>query len=344
MEKKYEDLLNWWLNLDKLSEEETTIINIHNREDPDLENNDDYNELQDIFFKELLLFSNISSLTYKIELQPTASEIIEKLFETYVDDETLVICSRNEHETPAKCSKKCKNVCIIDTENFDINLYINEIKQYKKAFVYIIGTEISAGRITPQIVFDKLKEAFDSLDIKSTIVCDDVHGMFMTPRDYRIFDYVIGTAHTLNKNFNMGFVVSKIDNPEFGFKASNWLGHYIKMLRVILKRRDKMIMFYKVLATVFEKYLIRKEFELIPYVTQNIYSMYMDKIPITKEKWQELEDLFIRIEGFDDDNCPRYMVRIRSQQFITHPDYLFKGMNKLLKILDSAVYCWDNLH
>jgi hypothetical protein len=38
---------------------------------------------------------------------------------------------------------------------------------------------------------------------------DDVHGMFLIPRDYSIFDYILYTAHSLIPNYEMGFLISK---------------------------------------------------------------------------------------------------------------------------------------
>lgn len=341
MEQKYEDLLNWWLNIDKLTPEEQSIINIENVNPPIL--GDDYKNLEQKFFNKLL-YSNISTDSYKIEVEESASKMIRKLFEYYVDDKTLVIHSINEHETPNSCIKKSKNSLEIDTDYFDINKYIDTIKKYKKIFVYIIGTEISTGKITSQIIYEQIKNIANNFNAEITIVCDDVHGMFVTPRDYTLFDYIIGTAHALNKNYDMGILISKKDNPIFGFKATNWMNDYLSMLDIILKRKDKMNLFYKVIGIILEKYIINKNFSLEPNVTQNIFSIKMKKIPIKKETYEKLGELFIRIEGYDNDNASCYYIRLRAQQFITHPNDLIEGIELLLKLLNAITYCWDNFN
>lgn len=341
MEQKYEDLLKWWLNIDKLTPEEQTIINTENVNPPIF--GDNYKELEQKFFNKLLC-SNISTDSYKIEVEESASVMIRKLFNYYVDDETLVIHSVNEHETPSNCIKEIKNSLAINTNYFDINKYIDTIKNYKKIFVYIIGTEISTGKITPQIIYEQIKDVADKFNAQITIVCDDVHGMFVTPRDYALFDYIVGTAHALNKNYDMGILISKKDNPIFGFKATNWMNEYLSMLDIILKRKDKMNVFYKVMGIILEKYIIHKNFALESYVTPNIFSLKMKKIPIKRETYEALDKLFIIIEGYNVVDAPCYYFRIRAQQFITHPDDLIKGVEILLKLLNAVTYCWSNFN
>ena len=58
----------------------------------------------------------------------------------------------------------------------------------------------------------------------------------MLPRDYSIFDYVIGTAHAIIPEYNCGIVISK-DKPycrnpkKIAMKFSN-------LLSIVLKRKQ----------------------------------------------------------------------------------------------------------
>ena len=158
MEQKYEDLLKWWLNIDKLTPEEQTIINTENVNPPIF--GDNYKELEQKFFNKLLC-SNISTDSYKIEVEESASVMIRKLFNYYVDDETLVIHSVNEHETPSNCIKEIKNSLAINTNYFDINKYIDTIKKYKKIFVFFLCLLINETIFTIKYIINiKFKITF----------------------------------------------------------------------------------------------------------------------------------------------------------------------------------------
>lgn len=59
--------------------------------------------------------------------------------------------------------------------------------------------------------------------------------MFITPRDYRIFDYVLYTAHSLVTEYDMGILISK--EHKFGKLALNWGEEYLKRLDIVLNKK-----------------------------------------------------------------------------------------------------------
>lgn len=327
-----EDVLRGWLSYKPISDELTKDLLLKER---------------DSFYKECSQFSdnnyfnlmpncNIDFITNELRFSECATNFINKLFEKYVDDETLVISTTDEHDNVKKCLTKCKNKIILDYHNEVMNLNLskveNDINKYKKVFVYIIGTQISTGEITPQLFFEKLKNKL--VNLKSTIILDDVHGMFLFPRDYRLFDFVLYTAHALIKGYDMGLLICKREkNFNFGLKMCNWATDYFKMLQVMLERRDKLFMFRTVMENYFCDLLSTNEFETLTRTSPHIFSM-LTKLSFPKNICEMLNKYKIRIEGTGE----KTYVRFRAQHYIQKPELLIEGIKRFRFIADELLY------
>ena len=324
------DLLTWWLSKDGLSSEEDVLIHNVCTMDKKFVDEGSYKKLEDEYF-ERLPFGNIDSDGYDISFSKKATDLIVELFRLHVDDDTLVISSDSEHDNVKKCLSGCKNRLILtDLTNVSMNNILVESKKYKKVFVYIIGTQISNGRITPQNLYIELKELFIKNGIEHIMVIDDVHGMFIIPRDYSIFDYIIFTAHALVLNYSMGMLISR----KGLYRAEsiyNWGSDYLPSLDIVLKRQEKLRMFNYVMSEYFYFYLKSNDYKLFPNVAPHIFSLIAINKNFTEDMCQLLKPYQIKVEY---SNQKYTFLRFRAAQYISDPDLLLPGLDKLETILD----------
>lgn len=328
------DLLKWWFDLDPLTNIEYAILKKHRSDNKEYDENI-YTEYSDILFNKLY-YSNISTNTHILDVAPCATDFIKALFNKYVDDETLVIYSRDEHESVKDCVAECKNTLelIYDFDIATINTekVIQEAKKYKKAFVYFIGTNISNGRVTAQLFFNSLKQALVDNNIQHVFVLDDVHGMFMVPRDYNIFDYIIGTAHALVKRYDMGMLIHRKEIEGFGEHISNWLVDYMEALDVILRRKTKIQLFQNVMQEYFAEQLAFESYTLVTPTSPHIFAIRTMQVSFSDAMYELLKKYYVRLEGKDGNGG---YIRLRLAQCITDADLVQEGLEILEKLLKA---------
>ena len=200
---------DWWCNYKPLSKRDKEILNVprpNTAEDSTLKF---YSA-----FKHLL--QNIplgqSLFNHNLYVEKEARTFINYLFDKYSDDETLLITSPMNHPCVVDNMNKFKNILQLHYHTTVLYSNLNQVKQYlinkiyKRAFIYLIGTHQTTGEITPSIFFEQLRDYLLSQNIEPIMVIDDVHGMYIIPRDYSIFDYVITTAHAIIRHFDMGMM------------------------------------------------------------------------------------------------------------------------------------------
>ena len=279
----------------------------------------------------------------------TATDLINGLFDKHVDEETLIITSVVEHEAVEK------NLARLNRDGVDHirlhyyngikSLNLSQVKQviqnkpYKKAFVYIIGTQITTGEVTPEAFYVKLKEYLECQGIKTIMVTDDVHGMYLYPRDYSIFDYVICTAHALIRRWDMGLMWSKTEE-NFGLHCCHWLSGYIQRLDMILKSQSKLFQFSNVMEETFIQYLSLPYIEYMSNSVPHIFSIRVNarpKLIYTPEEWKTLAGLEVRLEtqNYEKDNI--FYIRMRASQYITFPGLLHPAIVKVRELLERVI-------
>ena len=282
------------------------------------------NDLKSKFFN-LLPYSNCSE--YNLSTDINCSNLIKKVFEKEVDDQTLVIYSNREHEKVNKIISNQKNTLKLDFH--DINLLdlskIQEVKKYKKVLVYIIGAHASSGEITPQGFFKKLINYFRKNSINYKIALDDCHGMFFTPRDYSIFDYIFGTAHAYIEGYNMGILISK----EFiqGYNSLTMLNEYIDKIKILYSCPIQDIK--QILCNYFSNYQDFPGFSICS-TGPNIFCMKMLGYFFNEKEAELLKPFNINIEGI---NQYESYLRIRIPYLFKD----FKGLDKGLRYFDNIV-------
>ena len=281
--------INWWLDKVRLTEEESDILDddidwIHdfnNKEEYRWELDEaEYNlEKEKLFSK--MLNSNINSDGWDLLLRKRATQHIEELFEKHVDNETLVITSSFEHFSVENVRDKCKNTIRLDDEDENSNIIykldycISEAKKYKKVFVYVIGTECITGRRRDNNVYKRLHDKFEEENIPFIMVLDAVQEMFIYPRDYSFYDYVIGTVHSTYDKFDQGLLLQKlkpVNYTFYGYKNVDVLKRLNRGLDIILKRHPYILMYNTIMDESLNKDLFYK---FNTYKSQpNFYSMY----------------------------------------------------------------------
>lgn len=325
------NILDWWLDTCPLRESERVLINKH-RENPcsDSKSSVFYEDIVNTLLHKMPCSGIDAWDGWKIFTDECASNHIDNLFNYYVDNDTLVVISNAEHETTVKNFNKCKNGLILDhsrdIRGYNYDKVIEEAKKYKKVFFYCIGTQISTGEISPQTFFVELKRRFYEENIKNIMVLDDVQGMFFVPRDYSIFDYIIGTAHAICWEYDLGLLITNDNNVRFGKKDFRNLNEFNEIVDVILDRKDKINMFSRCIHEYFNDLLARPEFSIIEDGAPQLCSIRCKGIKFTEEIKNLLDKYEIRIEAFGQEV---QFIRFRAQMFIKDDTLLLKGIRIL---------------
>ena len=336
------NILEWWNNSYPLDSSDRELLEKTRKTDTyDNLLSDDitqYNYLCDCLFDKMPCCNLTTRDFWTITCDNCASNLINKLFFTYVDNDTLVIISNAEHETTVNNFNKCKNGLILDhskdIRGYNYDKVINEAKKYKKVFFYCIGTQISTGEISPQTFFVELKSKFNENKIPVIMVLDAVQEMFLEPRDYSIFDYIIGTGHAICWNYDLGLLIHKVGMPVHGFIDDEHLREYSQILRVILSRKEKINMFTRCIHEYFSYLLKRDEFSIIYDNAPQLCSIRCKGITFDEELKELLDKYEIRIEAFGQET---QFLRFRAQMFIKDDTLLLKGVNILENYLKGLL-------
>lgn len=323
-------LIDWWINLNPLNyKEELALLSTRNDEytgnETDLPSNEE-------FFNRLPM-CNLSK-PYSVRVDKCATTLIQGLFDTYIDDDTLVIYTENEHYKIKEILNTFKNRLVLsydDILKLNMSKIASSLSKFKKVFVYIIGTQLSSGEITPQYFFIKLKELLNTYKCHYKLVLDDVHGMYFVPRNYSLFDYIIGTTHALIPTYHMGILIGKENMNKFGKNGYHWINDYFKALDVLLSRKEKIYQFNYVLEQSLADILAKGKCHLLTQKAPHLFAIKTDQINFNQEFKNEMDEYGIRLEGVN--NELKYIL-LRVSQFIINPHNLKEGIETLKIALD----------
>lgn len=318
-----DNYIQWWLKYKPLDNREQELLS-KKYEDYEI-GQEDYS----LQYLDLCPANNVAT-THSVSFDVSATSIIDKLFSMYVDNKTLVIVSSDEHDSVKKHLEK-SNTCVINMHNK--NLDWGSIKKivdgYTNIFCYIIGTTAS-GNITKDIFLKKIKSLCTNKKI--IMVLDAVQEMFVLPRDYSMFDYIIGTAHAMTKGFDMGIVIRNNKLSDIGKKYKYRPLQHLELLKIVVQRMDKLFLLKPVLDMEFEKYSsILTPNNTIPSIV-SYNSLY--KFNITT--FNLMKNYHIRIEGAEHtEEGVRIQPRFRASSFIKYPEALEKGIPLFKNIMES---------
>lgn len=331
------DLIEWYYKYNNVSDDERKIL-LSLRQTPITD--DCTEEEKSLLTKQWLSivpYHNISEKDYKLTFDETATTIINKVFEKEVDNDTLVITSCSEHPSVEEAVTHCKNVIKLDiySDNFKNELkQLKNLKQFKKVFVYIIGTEVGTGVITPQYIFEQVINYLKENNCFYKIMIDDVHGLFTVPRDYSIFDYILCTAHSLVPKYNMGILLSK--SGDIGVCSKACSEEYLPRLNITLRNKANFLLFKNIIYEYLYDLLNNKEhFELYNYTSNHIFAIKVKNLDL----WKYKEDLFkyyfeINKKQIIDKELSMNL-KIRYQEFIAIGfENAIDGLKSLRRILE----------
>lgn len=338
------NLLDEWNNLNPLTDAEKYLLNMEMSHKP--EATTDWNNIP-VYTKDekvinsivqqyfdLMPGCNIDTTTHKMLFNNCCSDFIRDLFKIHVDDNTLVISSDCEHPTVKDCLSQCKNTLILgqhqDIRGFDLAKIKTALRDYNKVFVYIISVRNDTGEITPQSFMKQLKELIK--DKEHFMVLDAVQSMFLTPCDYSLYDYVLGTGHVIVPAFDMGMAICRKENQylknEF---ISNWSTFYLQPLKIVLKRLEKLYKFRYACNEHFKQFINNDNISqacAVPY----IFYVQADQAKIDPE---------IKIEKFHTLIMPNSTkvggIRLRALGFISNPEYLKTAQYIMKYVLNNKV-------
>ena len=333
-----DELIKWYMALDGFSQSEKELLGIPRKDllEP-VPYDERYKALMQEYFNRMP-FCNINSDNRYITFDESGTAFIDEIFKNEVDDKTLVISTNYEHTSVQKQLVNVKNKILLNTDELrkcDFGVLLKGVEKFKKVFVYVIGTQLCTGEITPQIFFEGLKSALVNKNIPHKIMIDDVHGMFLIPRDYRLFDYVLYTAHALVNEYDMGMLISK--DKIFGKYAYDWAEEYLKRLNIVLKRKSKMFLFKNILTEYFSDLLVNSDiFRQYTQTTQHIFAVETKGIEYTEEERDILDSYEIAVSAH-----PMYLnwLRIRFQEFSRLDlEKAVEGLHYLGKLLEKRMY------
>lgn len=316
----------WWINQNQLSNYEKKLI-LKSQQITNEEIIPSLKQIKQNLFKYIPLSEEISN--YTLSFSNRATNFINELFDKYVDDNTLIIISDCEHNNVKTKAKQFSNLLEIKNLNIDFNY----VKTFKKVFVYFIGTQISSGIITPQSFFIDLKQFLIKNKIEHKLVLDAVQEMFLLPRDYSLFDYIIGTAHSLIVNFDLGILLSK-ENSKLGRNIGNKGEKLVELLKIFTSRKYKLQSLRYLLRDHYYKYIKLGICQEIPNSIYNIFSLRINKKIFTQEMREALSKYYIKLEGIDNDI---QFIRFRAQHYITNPEALILGLKTLDNLLEEIL-------
>ena len=349
------DIVQYWLNLQPLSNQEKIFISKScelSQYPLANEHSDKYEKLIEEYFS-LMPFSHISTNTNTIELFDCATDSIKILFNTFCDEDTLIVISNNEHNNVRELVSKQKHVYELnflkEIVNQNFNRFEKVIKNYKKVFFYCIGTQISNGIITPQNSFIKIKQILINNNVDHVFILDDVHGMFIIPRDYSIFDYIIYTCHALVPGFDLGMCIRKntVKNLN-GFKNYIQLKNYKDILNMILNRKEKFYQFKYIMSQYFNDLFSKNIFKQSEFLTAP--HIFAPKLflpyELNKDTCLNIRSILkpyggIRLEtnisDYNNSITSDIYLRIRESNYFQKPETLIPGLNLIKEILNCLI-------
>ena len=266
-----------------------------------------------------------------VHFTKSCTDAINALFKPYIEDEnSLVITTSLEHESVVKNLKKCKHVVTLDASITTLHnlLTIPEIakqagnKMYSKVLVYVVGTYVGFGNIHSNYLVEKIQQRARMLSNDVCIVLDDCQGMFLVPRDYSIYDYVLCTSHALT-SLDSGIIFSEKD--DIGAKALEPITLLTQRLEPVIKRREKLLMFKNIMSQYFDTY--RQQFKQIELSNSVPYIFSVDDVNrcISDDVGLEFEKYCIMLDGRNSISDKR-ILRFRAMHFLFFPQHLIDGI------------------
>lgn len=337
------DIFNQWLDLVNLNPIERDILTNCKRDDESICDNSNFNDRINSLKQQLGGID--AKFKHNLCLSQCATNLIKGLFDNLYDDKTIVISTMQEHVNVLNILKD-KNVHYVD---FEINTYSEIINDCcniddiinKKIIIYISGTQVKTGTIIQNIFFCNLLENLHIRGCTNIItVLDDVQGMFILDRDYTLYDYIIGTAHSLCPYYDSGFLIQNRLDFNFGDTNSLWLEGYLQRLKIILSRKHLLKQFFNVcydhFNCLFKQYGIKVYDK---YVYGNIFAFNLGNVSFSDNEGKSLfnKRIFLHTPIDITNKHSGSSIKIRAQEFMRFSECIDKGVPYLELLLNMKI-------
>lgn len=273
---------------------------------------------------------------YRIEVGPSCRYLINRLVDTYVDNKTLVLTTEQEHSSVKNALKTVKNLMVLNVDSLYLyetyNRVIEEFKNKKcdKVFLLMAGTLPGTFEVIKQKAFINLKATLLQNNIPSLFILDDCQGCGFITRDYDLFDGILATGHVFIPGFDMGILFTKL-NKKIGYFNKTGLKHLIEKIKIILKHRDKALMFNSLLSEYFNYELNELGFEKFNNQALHKFAFKITDNTFTQKQYDELIKYKVRVS---DSHTPITNISIRCHEImIQDPDKVIKGLELTKKLL-----------
>ena len=238
------DLIYNWLESFGYTENQIRYLQEPRVEKPDCNLN--YHKIASENLLKLIPYNSFKNPLLSVDTRATL--LIQKLFNKYVDDDTLVITTGSEHGSVRQELSKCKNVIApicrgVLRQDVDLEL---ECKHFKKAFIYMIALSVGDDHYLYNCDVKHIQEILRNNNVEFVTVLDAVQECFLLPRDFSIYDFVIGTAHALIPEYNMGMLFGT-DKMSCDY-AGNWISDFTNKLKMLFENKSLLYMFNNVMS------------------------------------------------------------------------------------------------
>jgi hypothetical protein len=331
-----QNYINKYIN-DFFTKEEKQLFLINNNEL--YHSNKSWGDIENEY-KQLTQSSGLQN--FHMKTAESASYFIHHIFQKHVDEQTFVVYgfvhSAIKEETD-KISNKYQ-IKHSDVINFDVDkiIYLYKNSGCNKIFIYLPQT--IEQKILLQAFCEKLKKTLCNSDIEHIIVLDDVATMFIIPKDYSYFDYVIFTCHSLVPTFDCGLLFYK-ECVDFGSEDSAKAELYLKPLQVILSKRDKLLLFDQILYQYFAEELHHDLFYVPEKTSPNIFHiLYKDNQKLSSSIVNKYKD---KLASFCI-NCNESGISICCCHFIKQDAaVMMEGLAQLKSVIQKCIKLKERL-
>ena len=338
-------LLNTWIDKVKLNEHEFNVLQNCERDDCCIERgcSSEFFETISNMLKSRLP-NCVSDFNHQLTTSQCATNLIKGIFDKLYNDDTIILSTMQEHLNVLNIFQN-KNVKYYD---FEVDSYsdiiskcITDVSGYKgRIIIYMSGTQIKTGTVISDIFFEYLKKELTKISNDVILILDDVQGMFMIPRNYSIYDLIIGTAHSLVEDYDVGLLWYTTNtlfdkmSQEIGMREPLWIPNYLPLLDIIIHRRPYILDFNDLMRNYFDVILKKNNFKIYKNQAQHIFSFDTNKLPFTKQMENMFNEYRISIDCVDGSQRPQTSIRFRAQEVIKYSDSIIEGIDKLKMIIE----------
>lgn len=279
----------------------------------------------------LLQNSNLSN-KYRIEIDKSCTNLIQKLFNTYTNENTFVITSSHDHEATTSLLTDKKHYIInlfrIQDKQERVKVFQEILTEFKKSkcnniFCIMVGTTPHSAITIDQMFFAELKSLFINNHLPHLMFLDDCQGIFIIERNYETFDGFLATGHVLSSLFpDVGLLFTKLPQ-RIGYLNKQTLLELYNKIKIVVKYKDKAKMF----NTLMSEYFTNTTFDQYKQEAPHQFALSL-RNTINNTKY---DAKFIKYGiRFNPINCEDNFVRLRYHEVIIQDsDKFIEGLHEL---------------